>query len=480
MIFDLAKINSIKQFFLKLVAVMGQSGNYADILLINDSSLTISKDKTDINIDNSQDFGVTMRVFDGEKFHAHASTGLNKELLIEKANEFSKIPATLTKNKITLEIDISKFNKHFVSKGNINPSQVGIQEKAEFVKHIHHKILSNKLSKHKIINLRVIYEESQEQKIFVNKFKQLSQDINSCFVGVVPFVMTKEKDIRYHYKSFFSPGYEATNISEKDIKDIIEKTLKISEAKKLSPGKYACILSPDLSGLLAHESFGHGMESDTMFKDRAKAIEFIGKKIAPEYISILDNPSFPAKNGTFFFDDEGALAEPTYLIRKGIVAQPITDMYSASRLNMEEPNLKKGLYFKRTANARAESYDHKCYARMSNTYFDAGDTSSEKMIKMIKDGLYLHYSSGGMEDPKGWHVQIQGIVAEKIKNGKLTGEFFYEIGMTGYLPTMLGNIMAVGNKLIIPGTGRCGKGHKEWVRVSEGGPHLLIKEVDLA
>ena len=117
---------------------------------------------------------------------------------------------------------------------------------------------------------------------------------------------------------------------------------------------------------------------------------------------------------------------------------------------------------------------------MSNTYFDEGDTSPETMIKMVKDGLYLHYSSGGMEDPKGWHVQIQGIVAEKIRNGKLTGEFFYEIGMTGYLPTMLGNILAVGNKLIIPGTGRCSKGHKEWVRVSEGGPHLLIKEVDLA
>lgn len=479
-LFTLQKITETTNFFLKLIKIMESNGNYADILLINDSSLTISKDKTDINIDNSQDFGVTMRIFDGEKFHVHASTGLNKRLLIEKANELSKIPATINKNKITLEIDTSKLNKHFVSKGNIDPSHVGIQEKAEFVKHIHHKILSNKLSKLKIINLRVIYEESQEQKIFVNRFKQLSQDINSCFVGVVPFVMTKEKDIRYHYKSFFSLGYEATDIPEKDIKEIIEKTLKISEAKKLSPGKYTCILSPDLSGLLAHESFGHGMESDTMFKDRAKAIEFIGKKIAPDNVSIIDNPSFPARNGTFFFDDEGALAEPTYLIKNGIVAQPITDMYSVSRLNMEELNLKKGIYFKRTANARAESYDHKCYARMSNTYFDAGDTSPEKMIKMIKDGLYLHYSSGGMEDPKGWHVQIQGIVAEKIKNGKLTGEFFYEIGMTGYLPTMLSNIIAVGNKLIIPGTGRCGKGHKEWVRVSEGGPHLLIKEVDLA
>lgn len=487
--FDLAKINLIKKFFLRLVEIMESNGNYADVLLISESSLTISKDKTDINIDNDADFGVTMRVFDGEKFHAHASTGLNEKLLLEKAREFSKISAisqTSNKNKIKLDIGTRKVNQHFVSKGTIDQSKINIQEKAEFVKLLQHKILSNKLSESKLINLRVVYEETKEQKIFVNRLKQLSQDISSCFIGVVPFVLAKEKDIRYHYKSFFSPGYEATNISEKDIKDVIEKTLKISEAKKLLPGKYTCILSPDLSGLLAHESFGHGMESDTMFKDRAKAIEFIGKKIAPNNVSIIDNPLFPAKNGTFFFDDEGALAEPIYLIKNGIVAHPITDMYSASRLSKElnkrlSPGLnKRGFKLKRTANSRAESYDHKCYARMSNTYFDAGNTPPEIMINMVKDGLYLHYSSGGMEDTKGWHVQIQGIVAEKITNGRLTGEFFYEIGMTGYLPTMLGNILAVGNKLIIPGTGRCGKGHKEWVRVSEGGPHLLIKDVDLA
>jgi len=205
-----------------------------------------------------------------------------------------------------------------------------------------------------------------------------------------------------------------------------------------------------------------------MVEGRAKATEYLGKKIAASNVSIIDNPTWPGKHGSFFFDDEGLIAHPTYLIKKGVVADPITDMYSAS--------LGK---FKRSSNARAENFDHKTYARMSNTYFDKGKNTLKQMFAKVKDGMYVHSSSGGMEDPKGWGVQIQGCIVEKIKNGKLTGELFYEVGMTGYLPDILANIKMIGNKIEIPGAGRCGKGHKEWVRVSEGGPFLLVNGVHL-
>jgi len=95
--------------------------------------------------------------------------------------------------------------------------------------------------------------------------------------------------------------------------------------------------------------------------------------------------------------------------------------------------------------------------------------------------MYLHHSSSGMEDPKGWGVQIAGVLCERIKNGKLTGELFYESTISGYLPTLLNNIVGVGKEFQIQDdAGFCGKGHKEYVRVSSGGPHLSIKEVDLS
>jgi len=224
-----------------------------------------------------------------------------------------------------------------------------------------------------------------------------------------------------------------------------------------------------VTGLLAHESFGHGMEADTIYKDRAKAKSYLNLYIAPTTVSIVDNPAFEGRNGSYYFDDEGNFAAPTYLIKEGIVGKPIADIHSAHLLGITPGS-----------NGRCESYDHKAYSRMSNTYFLAGKDKPKDMIKSVKNGIYLHYSSGGMEDPKGWGVQIQGCVGEKIKNGKLTGEFYYEVGISGYLPEILANISMVGNKLEVPGSGRCGKGHKEWVRVSEGGPHLKVDKLELA
>ena len=85
-----------------------------------------------------------------------------------------------------------------------------------------------------------------------------------------------------------------------------------------------------------------------------------------------------------------------------------------------------------------------------------------------------------MEDPKGWGVQIAGILCETIKNGKLTGEFFYEVSISGYLPTILGNITSMSKEVEVRDSGYCGKGHKEMVRVSSGGPYMTIKELDLS
>ncbi|MBI3033387.1 TldD/PmbA family protein [Candidatus Woesearchaeota archaeon] len=459
------QIKEIKEFFSQLVKIMEEKALYADCLYTAVSDRTINKDKTIIDIHDDADIGVKLRVFDGEKFLEKGISGFNKTSLKKAAEELRD---SVMSNKETVKLikDTSIFENDFEQKGTIDQHAIRINEKVAFVNKLQQQIMA---FDKRIINTRVLYEEGIEIKIFVNNKKKLSQIINSCFILVLPFVQTAEGETRYYYKAYFKPGYEATDISEQDINDVCTMALRIIDAKRIQPGRYTCLLTPPVTGLLAHESFGHGMEADTMFKGRAMASQYLGRKIAPDYVSIVDNPSFSGKNGSFFFDDEGQITDQTFLVKEGLVNRPITDLYSASRSN-----------FLRSGNARAESYDHKVFARMSNTYFMPGNDDPRKMLESIDDGYYLHYSTGGMEDPKGWGTQIQGILAERVIHGRLTGELFFEVGMTGFLPTILSNIMMVGNELILPGCGRCGKGHKEWVRVCEGGPHLLIKELHLS
>ena len=47
--------------------------------------------------------------------------------------------------------------------------------------------------------------------------------------------------------------------------------------------------------------------------------------------------------------------------------------------------------------------------------------------------------------------------------------------ITGYVPDLLLSISGVGDRVEISGLGMCGKGHKEWVKVTDGGPCLKLK-----
>ena len=70
------------------------------------------------------------------------------------------------------------------------------------------------------------------------------------------------------------------------------------------------------------------------------------------------------------------------------------------------------------------------------------------------------------------HVPYQRV--NEIVNGKRTGRLFSPVGITGYVPDILASVSAVGNDFALDG-GNCGKGWKEWMPVSSGGPHLRLK-----
>ena len=66
-------------------------------------------------------------------------------------------------------------------------------------------------------------------------------------------------------------------------------------------------------------------------------------------------------------------------------------------------------------------------------------------------------------------------IAREIKDGKFTGKVFSPIVLTGYVPDLLKSISMMSDKCELAGTGYCGKGHKEWVKVSDGGPYIKAR-----
>ncbi|MCR5154234.1 MAG: TldD/PmbA family protein, partial [Lachnospiraceae bacterium] len=240
--------------------------------------------------------------------------------------------------------------------------------------------------------------------------------------------------------------------------------LMISEP--MIPGEYECICSPEVCGLIVHEAFGHGVEMDMFEKDRALAKQYIGKYVASPLVTMHDGAGVTTGKGAacFFFDDEGTLASDTIVIDKGILKGGMCDAQAGMALG-----------YTPTGNGRREKTSHKAYTRMTNTFFEPGKDKLEDMIKSTKYGFFIERGGSGMEDPKNWGIQCMADAAREIKDGKFTGRVFAPITMTGYVPDLLKSITAMSEDFELDSAGWCGKGYKEFVKVSMGGPYIKAK-----
>ena len=167
---------------------------------------------------------------------------------------------------------------------------------------------------------------------------------------------------------------------------------------------------------------------------------------------------------SYFFDDEGVMAGDVTEIENGILKSGICDSLAALRLGVNP-----------TGNGKRENFAHKVYTRMTNTMFDSGSYTRDEMIASVKYGYLLEGMQSGMEDPKHWGIQCIIQKGREIKDGKLTGKVVAPVIMTGYVPELLGNISMCSTDRMVFGSGGCGKGHKEWVKVADGGPYLKTK-----
>lgn len=283
--------------------------------------------------------------------------------------------------------------------------------------------------------------------------------------GGAGYVQSGE-EVKDAYKGFSTlGGAELLNRMDDYAIKVASEAVELLKSEPMIPGEYDCICDPDTTGMIVHEAFGHGVEMDMFVKDRALASSFIDQRVASDLVTMHDGNAVD-DTATCWFDDEGTLTGDTVVINNGILKRGMCDALSAARLGVEP-----------TGNGRRESYERKVYTRMTNTYFEGAKegVTPEDMIASVKYGFLLESPSSGMEDPKNWGIQCMVTRAREIKDGKLTGKVFSPIVLTGYVPDLLKSVSMMSSSLVTCGSGFCGKGYKEWVKVSDGGPYMKAR-----
>ena len=256
--------------------------------------------------------------------------------------------------------------------------------------------------------------------------------------------------------------------TEENIREVchkaVDRTMILFEAQRPPAGEMPVVLAAGASGILLHEAIGHGLEADFNRKGTSIYATMMNEKVAPDFVTIVDDGLQENDRGALNVDDEGQATACTTLIENGVLKSYLHDRISAKHYGVSP-----------TGSGRRESFRHVPMPRMRSTYMLDGPHSRDEIIRAVDYGIIADTFTNGQ-------VQIgAGDFTFYIKNGWLIegGEItapIKDVNIIGNGPEALKNVvMAAGDAVLDDGSWTCGK-NGQGVPVSMGVPTMLVEK----
>ena len=273
----------------------------------------------------------------------------------------------------------------------------------------------------------------------------------------------KNGDVQQAGFSIGSVGdYALVEGLDDEVLDAANRAVGLLTAKPLEGGEWTAILDPVLAGVFVHEAFGHLSEADNVAEnEKLQELMVLGKQFGGKHLNVVDGATIPGLRGSYAYDEEGTPATRTDLIREGELVGRLHSRETAARMG-ETP----------TGNARAISHAYPPIVRMTNTIIENGEASFEDLLEGVDKGVYVKNWYGGMTQNEMF--TFSSGEAYMIRNGRVE-EAVRPVMLTGNVFTTLHNIDAIGNDLDMNQGGGCGKAGQMPLPVSNGSPHIRIR-----
>ena len=176
----------------------------------------------------------------------------------------------------------------------------------------------------RLLDCKTVVQYQEYEKYFLSPKKELSQKVLwTCSFFVL---FAKKGDVvRNVYKAFSNrDGMKVLDKMKEKVAPAVKDVIDLLDAESITPGEYECVCTPEVTGMIVHEAFGHGVEMDMFVKNRALAKDYIGKQVASPLVTMHDGAAAAVEVATYDFDDEGTPATDTVVIDKGILVSGIS------------------------------------------------------------------------------------------------------------------------------------------------------------
>jgi TldD protein len=441
--------------------LFSNGGDYGDIFFENKNSSNIVFENGKIEkIQSGIDSGIGIRLLHDNKTFYGFTTDFSEKSLFDTAQKLANFIKSNNSNYILPIYESSSLLDEKI----VLPSNIKFDNKVEKI--LTAKNFLEKYSK-KIVQFKIVYSDMLQNVEIINSNGNYVKDTRVQIIFLSQVIAAKDDLIQTGYEAQGgSMGFEF--FEKNNVEDICrlaaDRAIKNLDAKKIKGGNMSVVLSSDAGGTMIHEAIGHGLEADIVNDGMSVYTkDKIGKKIASEKITVIDDGTIPFKRGTQFYDDEGNRCQKTVLVENGILKNYIYDVLNS---------LKDGV--KSTGNGRRESFRFKPIPRMTNTYIASGNENPEAIIKSIDSGLFVKKMGGGQVNTITGDFVFEVSEGYEIVNGEI-GDRVRDTTLIGNGPDVLNKIDMVGNDLGF-GVGTCGK-DGQGVPVSDAQPTLRIPEI---
>ncbi len=446
-----------------IATAMSKGGDYADLFFEHKTTNSLGLEDGKVNRAYSNiDFGVGIRVLKGDQTGFAYSENITLSDMLNAAKMAANIATS------NAEFNAGAVNEKVPSDYYSITNKwddVSVKDKVPFVQKINDKVFA---LDEKVIKVNAFLNDETSYVLFFNSEGRLTYDYRPMISFGVVCIMQKGEQIENAYSArSFRKGFEwlDDNLIDELSKEAIARTNILFEAVKPKAGEMPVVMGAGGSGILLHEAIGHTFEADFNRKGTSIFSDKMGKKVAENFINIVDDGTIENNRGSINIDDEGNDVEKTYLVKDGILNSYLHDRISSKFYGVNP-----------TGNGRRESFRYIPIPRMRATYMEVGSHSKEDLIANVDYGVYLDNFTNGEVKIGAGDFTFFAKSGYLIEKGKLT-QPIKDVNIIGNGPQALADIsMAANDYLMDNGTWTCGKDGQS-VPVTCGLPSVLVKKM---
>jgi PmbA protein len=427
--YSLAQLQEMSADVLRRAKDAGATAAEAEISLGFGQNVSVRMGETE-TIEYNRDKGVSVNVYFGQQKGRASTSDLSPQAIQDTVSAACNIARYTAKDEFCGLADVDLMAKDIPDLDLYHPWALSVDDAISLAKECE--------ASAREVDVRITNSEGASVSTYEGMFAYAnSHGFNGGYAtsrqGMSCSVIAEEAD------SMQRDYWYTTARSAKDLDSAAavgrlagERTVRRLGSKRIKTAQVPVLFEASLaSGLISH--LVSAISGGNLYRKSTFLLDSLGKQVMSSHITIEEQPHLLKGLASSPFDNEGVATKPRTLIKEGVLKGYMLSSYSARKLGMQS-----------TGNAGGNH----------NLIISHGDLDLNGLLKMMGTGLLVTELLGhGINMVTGDYSR--GAAGFWVENGVIVHPV-EEITIAGNLQTMLKQIVAVGNDVLVQGSKQVG------------------------